>query len=82
MAMTGFGDGAYGLGVLNQTKNNAWRGTGEAIGNAGWDEGGYSSVLAVLPKEGIVIAVMTNTAGDPKVLVFPVAEALAASARR
>ena len=82
MAMTDFRDGVYGLGVLNQTKNNAWRGAGEAIGNAGWDDGGYSSVLAVLPKEGIVISVMTNTAGDPKVLVFPVAEALAALARR
>jgi hypothetical protein len=28
---------------------------------------------------GLVISVMTNTAGDPKALVFPVAEKLAAS---
>jgi len=81
MAMTDFGSGVYGLGVFNQTKNNAWRGAGQAIGNGGWDLGGYSSVLAVLPSEGIVISVMTNTAGDPKALVFPVAENLAATIR-
>ncbi len=75
-AMTDFGNGVYGLGVFDQTKDNAWRGAGQAIGNGGWDNGGYSSALAVLPREGIVISVLTNTAGDPKLLVFPVAEKL------
>jgi len=79
LAMTDFGNGFYGLGVFNQTKDGAWQGAGQAIGNGGWDDGGYSSVLAVLPSEGIVISVMTNTAGDPKILVFPVAEELASS---
>jgi hypothetical protein len=36
-------------------------------------------MLAVLPSKGIVISVMTNEAGDPNVLVFPVAYALASS---
>ena len=80
--MTDFGSGSYGLGVFNQTKDGAWQGAGQAIGNGGWDDGGYSSVLAVLPSEGIVISVMTNTAGDPKALVFPVAIKLASSLRR
>ncbi len=79
LAMTDFGNGFYGLGVFNQTKDGAWRGAGQAIGNGGWEDGGYSSVLAVLPSEGIVISVMTNHAGDPKALVFPTAEALASS---
>jgi D-alanyl-D-alanine carboxypeptidase len=82
LAMTDFGNGFYGLGVFYQSKDRAWRGAGQAIGNGGWDPGGYSSALAVLPSEGIVISVMTNTAGDPKTLVFPVAEQLAASLRR
>ncbi len=81
-AMTHFGNGVYGLGVFDQTKDGAWRGAGQAIGNGGWDDGGYSSGLAVLPSEGIVISVMTNTAGDPKALVFPVAVKLASSRRR
>jgi D-alanyl-D-alanine carboxypeptidase len=79
LAMTDFGSGSYGLGVFNQTKDGAWQGAGQAIGNGGWDDGGYSSALAVLPSRGLVISVMTNTAGDPKALVFPVAEKLAAS---
>jgi D-alanyl-D-alanine carboxypeptidase len=79
LAMTDFGSGSYGLGVFNQTKDGAWQGAGQAIGNGGWDNGGYSSALAVLPSRGLVISVMTNTAGDPKALVFPVAEKLAAS---
>jgi D-alanyl-D-alanine carboxypeptidase len=79
LAMTDFGSGSYGLGVFNQTKDGAWQGAGQAIGNGGWDDGGYSSALAVLPSSGLVISVMTNTAGDPKALVFPVAEKLAAS---
>ncbi len=82
LAMTDFGNGFYGLGVYDQTKHGAWRGADQAIGNGGWEDGGYSSVLAVLPNEGIVISVMTNTAGDPKALVFPVAEKLASSLRR
>jgi CubicO group peptidase (beta-lactamase class C family) len=77
--MTDFGSGSYGLGVFNQTKDGAWQGAGQAIGNGGWDDGGYSSALAVLPSMGLVISVMTNTAGDPKALVFPVAEKLASS---
>jgi D-alanyl-D-alanine carboxypeptidase len=79
LAMTDFGSGSYGLGVFNQTKDGAWQGAGQAIGNGGWDDGGYSSALAVLPSMGLVISVMTNTAGDPKALVFPVAEKLASS---
>jgi CubicO group peptidase (beta-lactamase class C family) len=81
LAMTDFGNGVYGLGVFNQTRNNAWRGADQAIGNGGWDQGGYSSVLAVLPSKGIVISVMTNTAGDPVALVFPVAQRLASALR-
>jgi len=77
LAMTDFGNGVYGLGVFNQTKNNAWRGAGQAIGNGGWDDGGYASALVVVPNRGLVISVMTNIAGDPVQLVFPVAEALA-----
>jgi D-alanyl-D-alanine carboxypeptidase len=79
LAMTNFGSGSYGLGVFNQTKDGSWRGAGQAIGNGGWDDGGYSSALAVLPSRGLVISVMTNTAGDPRALVLPVAEKLAAS---
>jgi CubicO group peptidase (beta-lactamase class C family) len=79
LAMTDFGNGFYGLSVFNQTKDGAWRGAGQSIGNGGEDDGGYSSVLAVLPSGGIVISVMTNHAGDPKALVFPTAEALASS---
>jgi D-alanyl-D-alanine carboxypeptidase len=82
LAMTDFGNSVYGLGVFNQNKDGAWRGAGQAIGNGGWDQGGYSSALAVLPREGIVISVMTNRAGDPTDLVFPVAENLAAAIRR
>ena len=80
LAMTDFGNGAtydrYGLGVFDQTNLAAGFGV-QAIGNGGWDEGGYSSALAVLPSKGIVISVMTNTAGDPVDLVFPVAQRLA-----
>jgi D-alanyl-D-alanine carboxypeptidase len=79
LAMTDFGNSIYGLGVIDQSMAGAWRGRGQAIGNGGWDQGGYSSVLAVLPSEGIVISVMTNTSGYPPTLVFPVAEALASS---
>jgi D-alanyl-D-alanine carboxypeptidase len=81
LAMTNFDKaGVYGLGVINQTETGAWTGGGAAIGNGGWDDGGYASVLTVLPSKGIVISVVTNMAGDPKALVFPVAQALASSA--
>jgi CubicO group peptidase (beta-lactamase class C family) len=79
LAMTDFGDGFYGLGVFDQTKSGAWRGAGHAIGNGGWDDGGYSSALAVLSSQGIVIAILTNEAGDPKTLAFPVAVAIASA---
>jgi CubicO group peptidase (beta-lactamase class C family) len=80
LAMTDFGKGAaydrYGLGVFDQT--NLANGFGvQAVGNGGWDVGGYSSALSVLPSEGIVISVMTNIAGDPVSLVFPVVQRLA-----
>jgi CubicO group peptidase (beta-lactamase class C family) len=81
LAMTDFGNDVYGLGVFNQTRTGAWSG-GQAIGNGGWDHGGYSSALSILPSEGIVISVMTNTQGDPVALVFPVAQSLAASLQR
>ena len=78
--MTDFGTGAtydrYGLGVFDQTH----LGDGfavQSVGNGGWDNGGYSSVLAVLPSKGIVISVMTNQSGDPVSLVVPVAQKLA-----
>jgi hypothetical protein len=62
--------------VAGRRDVHAWALSGRANG---FLNGGYSSVLAVLPSEGIVISVMTNAAGDPKALVFPVAEKLAAS---
>ncbi len=81
-AMTNFGTGAnsdrYGLGVFDQTDLGGGFGV-QTIGNGGWDDGGYSTVLAVQPSKGLVISVMTNTAGDPKTLVIPVAQALASS---
>jgi len=79
LAMTDFGNGSYGLGMFDLTKDGTWQAAGQAIGNGGWDDGGYSSALAVLPSRGLVISVMTNTAGAPRALVFPVAEKLAAS---
>jgi D-alanyl-D-alanine carboxypeptidase len=82
LAMTDFGSGAsydrYGLGVFDQTNLGAGFEV-QSVGNGGWDVGGYSSALAVLPSGGIVISVMTNTAGDPVDLVFPVAQKLASS---
>ena len=79
LAMTDFGSGAtydrYGLGVFEQTDiGNGFE--VQALGNGGWDDGGYSTALVVLPSEGIVISVMTNTAGDPKTLVIPIAQTL------
>ena len=82
LAMTDFGTGAtydrYGLGVFDQTNLDAGFGV-QAVGNGGWDTGGYSSALTVLPSKGIVISVMTNTAGDPITLVFPVVQRLASA---
>lgn len=82
LAMTDFGVGedydGYGLGLFDQTDIGEGFGV-EAIGNGGWDPGGYSTVLTVLPSEGIVISVMTNQAGDPTTLVFPVAQRLASA---
>jgi CubicO group peptidase (beta-lactamase class C family) len=84
LAMTDFGSSAdddrYGLGVLDQTPLAPGYGT-TVVGNGGWDDGGYSSVLSALPSDGMVISVLTNTAGSPVDLVFPVAEALAAALR-
>src|SRR5260370_26021313 len=77
LAMTDFGNGFYGLGVYDQTKDGAWRGAGQAVGNGGWHAGGYSSALAVLPGRGLRISVLTHTTGDPQALAFPVPEALA-----
>ena len=82
LAMTDFGTGAtydrYGLGVFDQTHlANGFRVL--AVGNGGWDDGGYSSALTVLPSEGIVISVLTNTAGDPVSLAFPVVQQLASA---
>lgn len=79
LAMTAFGDSYYGLGVINQNMTGAWTGAGQAIGNGGWDDGGYASALVVQPNKGLVISVMTNMSGPPPQLVFPVAAALASS---
>ncbi len=83
-AMTDFGTGAsydrYGLGVFDQT--NLANGFGvQTVGNGGWDGGGYSSIIAVMPSRGVAISVLTNTAGNPVQLVAPVAQQLAASLR-
>jgi D-alanyl-D-alanine carboxypeptidase len=54
LAMTDFGSGndydGYGLGVFDQSDIGAGYGV-PAIGNGGWHDGGYSSVLTVLPSE-------------------------------
>ena len=80
--MTDFGSGddydRYGLGVFDLTEMGDGYGV-PAIGNGGWDDSGYSTVLTVLPSEGIVISVMANTAGDPRTMVLPVAQSLATS---
>ena len=83
--MTDFGHGAtydrYGLGVFDQTRlANGYDVL--AVGNGGWQDGGYSSALTVLPSKGIVISVLTNTAGDPVQLVFPIAQRLASILER
>ena len=80
-AMTSFGPDPYGMAVWNQTALSPAFGT--AVGNAGWDPGGYTSALTVLPSRGVVITVLTNE-GDknPVDLVFPVVEALSQSLPR
>ena len=82
-AMTDFGSEAdyeeHGLGVIDQTALGEGFSV-QAIGNGGWDDGGYSSILVVLPSEGLVISVMTNTAGSPVQLVLPIAQELASIA--
>jgi hypothetical protein len=52
----------------------------QAIGNGGWDDGGYSSILVVLPSVEVVITIMTNTAGSPVQLVLPISQELASIA--
>jgi D-alanyl-D-alanine carboxypeptidase len=82
-AMTDFGAGAmgpYGLGVFDQTNLASGYGV-PTVGNGGWDDGGYSSVMSVIPSQGIAIAVLTNEAGDPKQLVMPLAQQMAAVLR-
>jgi D-alanyl-D-alanine carboxypeptidase len=88
LTMTDFGQdiaqggvGPYGLGVIDQTNLAAGFGV-KAVGNAGRDDGGYSTELTVLPSEGIVISVMTNKGGDPKALVIPIAQKLASILRK
>jgi len=84
-AMTDFGaelpnGDRYGMGVFDLT--NLANGYGEpTVGNGGWDDGGYSSLLSVLPGHGIAIAVLTNQAGDPRQLVMPLAQQMAAVLR-
>ncbi len=85
-AMTDFGadlpngEGRYGMGVFDQTNLASGYGV-PTVGNGGWEDGGYSSVMSVIPSEGIAIAVLTNEAGDPKQLVMPLAQRLASALR-
>jgi len=72
--------GPYGLGVFDQTNLAGGYGA-PTVGNGGWDDGGYSSVLSIIPSEGIAIAVLTNTSGDPLSLVMPLAQRLASALR-
>jgi D-alanyl-D-alanine carboxypeptidase len=70
----------YGLGVFNLTHTSAGGfGDGYAFGNGGEVSGGYSSLLVVLPKRGIVISALTNTNGGPGDTVGPYVRALAAT---
>ena len=72
--------GPYGMGVFDQTNLASGYGV-PTVGNGGWDDGGYSSVMSVIPSQGIAIAVLTNEAGDPKQLVMPLAQQMAAVLR-
>jgi D-alanyl-D-alanine carboxypeptidase len=72
--------GPYGMGVFDHTRlANGY--FAPAVGNGGDDDGGYSSVLSVLPGQGIAIAVLTNEAGNPRALVMPLAQQMAAVLR-
>lgn len=77
LAMTDFSQSysGYGLGVFDQTYLFKRFGV-KTIGNGGTDVGSYSTTLNVLPTEGIVITVMTNTAGSPIDMVVPVTKQL------
>jgi D-alanyl-D-alanine carboxypeptidase len=75
--MADFGDDGYGRGVFDLSDFGTDFGV-PVIGNGGWDPGGYSATLVVLPTEGTVITVLTNTGGDPANLVLPIAERLSA----
>jgi D-alanyl-D-alanine carboxypeptidase len=74
--MTDFNSDDYGLGVYDLTDYFADL-DDVVIGNGGWEAGGYSSMLAVIPGKGTVIAVLANRAGDPRELVLPVVRELA-----
>jgi D-alanyl-D-alanine carboxypeptidase len=80
LAMTDIGTDGYGLGTFDQTALAEGFDV-PAIGNGGWDDGGYSTVLSVLPSEGTAISVMANVAGDPRALVMPVAQRLVSALR-
>jgi D-alanyl-D-alanine carboxypeptidase len=75
-AMTDFATDSYGIGTFNQT-NLANGFDVQAVGNGGWDDLGYSSALTVLPSEGVVIAVLTNSGNGPVQVVFPIVQQLA-----
>ena len=79
LAMTDFGQGdpkdGWGLGVSDQTDFGAGFGV-HTIGFGGFDDGGYSTTLNVIPSKGIVISVMTNMAGPPVNLVVPISQQL------
>jgi len=76
LAMTVFNEDRYRIGVFDQ-----WvffpETAADAVGNGGWDPGGYSASLSVLPTRGLVISVLTNRDGAPATYVFPVAQKLA-----
>lgn len=79
LAMTDFGRGdpndGWGFGVSDQT--NFGEGFGvQTVGFGGFDDGGYSTTLNVIPSKGIVISVMTNMAGAPPILVIPISQEL------
>jgi len=82
-AMTDFGTGTdydrYGLGVFELTNIGAGYGV-TAVGNGG--AGAHSTNLAILPTEGVVISVLANRDGDPRELVVPVSQQLAAVLER
>ena len=72
--MTNFGqgpsNGEFGFAVSDQTDFGTGFGV-KTIGFGGFDVGGYSTTLNVIPSKEIVISVMTNMAGAPPLLVGP-----------